>query len=271
MTASFAGNDRQRCDVENLLLYNVGISAFAHLRCEEVVLARSFAPPAPPPQGDAGVLGYRHRYGLAVQSPAGPSGGSLLGSRPWPFVGRSQSRRSGTTYEPAGRLKQSAGAAVGHSGWTSGSIARPSRRRRRCSAWSRSSLTASYRPCIPIMPASWHRSASVSPPASQIDRRSSQPAIGQPLRGARRAQPGVALSGLRPVEPCRRRHRAPTGDHLVVRRLAAQWRITRPRVVTGARQRHRSAARQRSGTSGADIGLNLCRQAAHFRRVLAPP
>ncbi len=74
MIASFASSDRRPCDVENLLLYHVGISAFAHLHSEEVVLARSFAPPTPRPDGDAGVLGYHHRYRLAAQAPAAPWG-----------------------------------------------------------------------------------------------------------------------------------------------------------------------------------------------------
>lgn len=48
LVASFTSTDRRPYDVENLLLYNVGLSAFAHLSCKELVLTRSFAPPVSP-------------------------------------------------------------------------------------------------------------------------------------------------------------------------------------------------------------------------------
>ncbi|HEV2068979.1 MAG TPA: hypothetical protein VGR26_04205, partial [Acidimicrobiales bacterium] len=73
LVASFTSPDRRPCDVENLLLYNLGLSAFAHLSCEEVALTRSFnppvAPPVAPPDGDSGTLVYHHRYQLAAEAP----------------------------------------------------------------------------------------------------------------------------------------------------------------------------------------------------------
>lgn len=59
----YASRDTRRCDVENLLLYNLGLSAFAHLRPQEVVLTRSLTP-APAPEGDPDVLVHHHRYDL---------------------------------------------------------------------------------------------------------------------------------------------------------------------------------------------------------------
>jgi hypothetical protein len=48
LRGKYASRDTGRCEVENLLLYNVGLSAFGHLRPHDVVLSRSFTPPAPP-------------------------------------------------------------------------------------------------------------------------------------------------------------------------------------------------------------------------------
>ena len=61
----FGSRGSRRCDVENLLLYNLGLSAFAHLRPQEVVLTRSLTP-APPPEGDPDVLVHHHRYDLVA-------------------------------------------------------------------------------------------------------------------------------------------------------------------------------------------------------------
>jgi hypothetical protein len=63
----YASRDTRRRDVENLLLYNLGLSAFAHLHPQEVVLTRS-PTPAPPPEGDPEVLRYHHRYDLVASA-----------------------------------------------------------------------------------------------------------------------------------------------------------------------------------------------------------
>lgn len=69
LRGSYASRDTRRCDVENLLLYNPGLSAFAHLRPQEVVMTRSLTP-APPPEGDPDVLVHHHRYDLVASGPA---------------------------------------------------------------------------------------------------------------------------------------------------------------------------------------------------------
>ncbi len=81
LVASFTSPDRRPCDVENVLLYNVGLSPFAHLSCEEVVLTRSFNPPVAPPDGDAGTLVYHHRYQLAPEAPP-PAPGQVVARFP---------------------------------------------------------------------------------------------------------------------------------------------------------------------------------------------
>lgn len=59
----YASADPRHCDVENLLLYNVGVGAFSHLGAEEVVLTRSWSPPPVPP-GAPTALTHYHRYDI---------------------------------------------------------------------------------------------------------------------------------------------------------------------------------------------------------------
>ncbi|MDP9403608.1 MAG: hypothetical protein M3P85_09810 [Actinomycetota bacterium] len=80
----YASADTRRCDVENLLLYNVGVSAFAHLRPQQVVLVRSLTTP-PPPEGDRDVLVHHHRYDLVGSEPPAPAGDVLVRFGPVPL------------------------------------------------------------------------------------------------------------------------------------------------------------------------------------------
>lgn len=73
LVGRYASADARRCDVENLLLYNVGLSAFAHLQARDLVLVRSTLP-RPPPDGTSKALGHHHRYDLADTRPPAPSG-----------------------------------------------------------------------------------------------------------------------------------------------------------------------------------------------------
>lgn len=78
LLAVFASADARRCDVENVLVYNVGVSAFAHLNVGEVILARSWDPPAPP-AGVAMTMAHHHSYELTDgQPPAPPCGERLI-------------------------------------------------------------------------------------------------------------------------------------------------------------------------------------------------
>ena len=77
LVAVFASADARRCDVENLLVYNLGISAFAHLHVDEVVLARSWEPPAPPGGVPTG-LAHHHGYVLTTGQPPAPACGERL-------------------------------------------------------------------------------------------------------------------------------------------------------------------------------------------------
>lgn len=77
LVGCYGSADDWRCDVENLLLYNVGVSAFAHLQAQDVVLVRSTTPP--PPDSTSRTLDHHHRYELADAPPPAPSG---------PFVAR---------------------------------------------------------------------------------------------------------------------------------------------------------------------------------------
>lgn len=73
LRAQFASPEPRPCDVENVLVYNLGVSAFTHLRTREVVLSRAFVPPAPP-EGDARLLVHHHRYDMAGDSGERPGG-----------------------------------------------------------------------------------------------------------------------------------------------------------------------------------------------------
>lgn len=60
---TYTSTDSSRCDIENVLLYNVGLSAFSHLGVTDVVAERIFAPP--PPRLDGGTVGnHHHHYAL---------------------------------------------------------------------------------------------------------------------------------------------------------------------------------------------------------------
>jgi hypothetical protein len=80
----YASADARPCDVENLLLYNVGVSAFAHLSPSEVVLVRSIEP-SPPPEGDADLLVHHHRYEVTTSAPAWPPGTLVARLAPIPL------------------------------------------------------------------------------------------------------------------------------------------------------------------------------------------
>jgi len=84
LVGCYASVDARRCDVENLLLYNVGLSAFAHLHVQDVVLVRSMTPP-PPPSGVSRTLGHHHRYQLADAPPPAPSGPVVARLAPTPL------------------------------------------------------------------------------------------------------------------------------------------------------------------------------------------
>ena len=71
LAAVFASADARRCDVENLLVYNLGVSAFAHLNLDDVVLARSWDPPSPP-GGVPTTLTHHHGYELTGGQPPAP-------------------------------------------------------------------------------------------------------------------------------------------------------------------------------------------------------
>ena len=73
LVARFASAETRPCDVENLLLYNLGISTFAHLRADEVLLSRAFTP-AVPPEGVAGLLIHQHHYEVSGKSGLRPDG-----------------------------------------------------------------------------------------------------------------------------------------------------------------------------------------------------
>ncbi len=80
----YATRDTRRCDVENLLLYNLGLGAFAHLRPQEAVLTRSLTP-SPPPEGDPGVLVHHHRYDLVASGLAVAAGDAIARLAPIPL------------------------------------------------------------------------------------------------------------------------------------------------------------------------------------------
>lgn len=77
LVAEFASADARRCDVENLLVYNLGVSAFAHLHVDDVVLARSWDPPAPP-RGVPVTMVHHHGYQLIDGQPPGPPRGERM-------------------------------------------------------------------------------------------------------------------------------------------------------------------------------------------------
>jgi hypothetical protein len=80
----YGSADARRCDVENLLLYNVGVSAFAHLQVRDVVLVRSTLPPQPP-DSTSRMLDHHHHYELADAPPPAPAGPLVARLAPTPL------------------------------------------------------------------------------------------------------------------------------------------------------------------------------------------
>lgn len=78
---AYSSTDESPCDVENVLLYNLGLSSFSHLGATEVVVERSFTqPPARPDEMIA--TGHHHLYWL-VSRPT-PTGAVVLAD--WPVT-----------------------------------------------------------------------------------------------------------------------------------------------------------------------------------------
>lgn len=83
LVGCYATADARRCDVENLLLYNVGLAAFARLQVHDVILMRATMPP-PPPEVMSKALGHYHRYELVDAPPQLPSGRTVAHLAPMP-------------------------------------------------------------------------------------------------------------------------------------------------------------------------------------------
>ena len=64
---SYSSPDSARCDVENVLFYNVGLSAFTHLDVAEVVAERFTGPPP------AGRASHHHHYRCGEVPPSAES------------------------------------------------------------------------------------------------------------------------------------------------------------------------------------------------------
>jgi hypothetical protein len=131
----YASRDTRRCDVENLLLYNLGLSAFAHLRPQEIMLTRSLTP-APPPEGDPGVLVHHHRYDLVASGLPVAAGDTIARLAPIPLRRPVAVERSGTTCARVERWRSSVGSGVRVTSWalTSPSTAPRAMVRRPCLA-----------------------------------------------------------------------------------------------------------------------------------------
>ena len=69
--ATFASNDASFCDVENILLYNVGMSSFPKIGCDEVSLLREFRDPNP--TSNNACFAYGHVYTTKVHKPQATS------------------------------------------------------------------------------------------------------------------------------------------------------------------------------------------------------
>lgn len=112
LVGRYASPDARRCDVENLLLYNVGLSAFTHVQTEGVVLLRSTTPP-PPPEGASQVLVHHHRYELADAPAPSPSGTIVARLTPTPL--RKPLRVENVWYDirSSGHVEVSVGVGVG--------------------------------------------------------------------------------------------------------------------------------------------------------------
>lgn len=64
LDARYTGPPERACDVENVLVYNVGHAAFAHLHLAGLSLVRSAGPPPPPPESAGISMPHHHRYQL---------------------------------------------------------------------------------------------------------------------------------------------------------------------------------------------------------------
>lgn len=84
LVGCYASADARRCDVENLLLYNVGLATFGSLHVHEVVLGRSTMPP-PPPEVMSKALRHYHRYDLVDAPPEVPAGRIVAQLAPSPL------------------------------------------------------------------------------------------------------------------------------------------------------------------------------------------
>ncbi len=70
-----------------MLLYNLGLGTFSHLRPDAVLITRSFAQPTWAPEGDVGTLVHHHRYELTAMlaDRAESSGGIVARFDPVPL------------------------------------------------------------------------------------------------------------------------------------------------------------------------------------------
>ncbi len=134
LRGSYASRDTRRCDAENLLLYNLGLSAFAHLRPQEVVLSRSLTP-APLPVGDPQVLMHHHRYELVASDVPGPAGRVIARLAPVPVRRPVTVEKVWYDVRSSGRFVVERRAVATTSASTSPSTARRAAPSPRCWAW----------------------------------------------------------------------------------------------------------------------------------------
>lgn len=78
LDAYYTGPAGRACDVENVLVYNVGHGAFAHLPLTGLSLARTVGPAAPPPASVRATTRHHHRYQLHREQPTGAPVGFVL-------------------------------------------------------------------------------------------------------------------------------------------------------------------------------------------------
>lgn len=81
----YVSQDMTVCDVENVTLYNVGLSAFGHLDVSELVIERSFEAPPPAPEPLVEEPRHYHRYRTPAAydaTDAGMDNGLDVGRRP---------------------------------------------------------------------------------------------------------------------------------------------------------------------------------------------
>lgn len=68
LDACYTGPADRSCDVENVLVYNIGQAAFSHLRLTGLSLVRSFGPTPPVPDQAGPSWPHHHRYQLHAQA-----------------------------------------------------------------------------------------------------------------------------------------------------------------------------------------------------------